>query len=658
MRVAKRLLGLCACAAALAGPLARAAPPAEAFGMLPAQTDVAISPDGRSLAWIDHTAPVARVILFDLGARRVQRSLGVPEFTKLRSIEWADRETLLITVSQTAIKEIGEQDQVEVYRVIAADVAGGVGRMLLMDDSDRRWMPAASMIAVHVPRPKTVVMASADFSATAGHAETGTRLAGHRSDSFWVKSAFEVDTRTGKGTLLERGTQFTDDFVLDREGRVAVREEWDGVRHIYRVLGREGRGWRQLYRRDDGTRLTLAGLSNDGAAVVALGANGGRHIAVWTLPLDGSAPAILIEDPTDDITHVIRNDYTGTVVGAYVSGLKSTIKWIDPGAEERNARVQRAFPGRQVSIDNVSADGERTVVRVQTPSSPPVYYVVDFGAHTADVAGEEYPALSNVALGEVRSLTYAARDGTPIPAFLTLPAAKPDKPVPLIVFPHGGPEERDYLGFDWMPQFLASRGYAVIQPQFRGSTGFGETFRLAGYRQWGGLMQDDVTDAVRAMVEQGIADPARICIVGASYGGYAALAGAAFTPKLYKCAVSISGVSDLPAMMGEVQRWSRDKEYDAVGYWRDSIGVLGDPKLIEKSPIHAVASIEAPILLIHGTDDSVVSMPQSELMARALEAAGKSVRFVRLEGEDHWMSRSADRIRILKELESFLHEHL
>jgi dipeptidyl aminopeptidase/acylaminoacyl peptidase len=187
--------------------------------------------------------------------------------------------------------------------------------------------------------------------------------------------------------------------------------------------------------------------------------------------------------------------------------------------------------------------------------------------------------------------------------------------------------------------------------------GFGDAFREAGYRQWGGLMQDDVTDGVRAMIEQGIADPRRICIVGASYGGYAALAGAAFTPDLYSCAASINGVTDLPALMREVVPIYAVAS-TSLSDWKAHIGAPNDPALSAKSPINSVKSIKIPILIVYGTGDGIVPNEQSERMARALSAAGKSVTIAKLPGEDHWLSRSDTRIQVLRQLDSFLKDHL
>jgi dipeptidyl aminopeptidase/acylaminoacyl peptidase len=265
--------------------------------------------------------------------------------------------------------------------------------------------------------------------------------------------------------------------------------------------------------------------------------------------------------------------------------------------------------------------------------------------------------LVNAPLGEVREFTYKARDGYEIPAFVTLPAGAGDKQLPMVVLPHGGPESRDVRCFDWLAQFLASRGYAVLQPQFRGSTGYGEAHRKAGYRQWGRLMQDDVTDGVKALIEQGIADPKRVCIVGASYGGYAALAGAAFTPELYACAVSINGISNLSAMLNFEEAYA-GKESDSVRYWKDHIGLKTSPEVLSRSPARAATNVRAAVLLLHGVNDSVVPIAQSREMASALKSLGKAHTLIELPGEDHWLSRSDSRTRVLTEMEAFLATHL
>jgi dipeptidyl aminopeptidase/acylaminoacyl peptidase len=619
-------------------------PSAEMFGSMPAESDAVLSPDGRWLAWLDRREAKPRVVMFDVPSRRVQRILAVPESVKLRYLVWNDNETLLVVLSATTESKSSDEVSLEAFRTIAQDVSGGDGRMLPMQAANSHEVnpkiaPLAYLIAARTSSPHSVIMMTPDA----------------------CRCLLAVDTRTGRDSIIRHGNEFTTAWVVDRTGRAVAREDWDWHHHAYRVLAlgaNEVDKPREILRKDDSEHPRLAGLLADGSALVLLAANGRSHQAAWALPLDGSALNLIAEDPNADITRVYTDPYSGAIIGVYLGGSIASVHWLDAVAQRRQDVLDRSFGGRQVHVYGWTEDGTKTLASVETPSSPPVYYLVDFATHRADIAAEEYPALAGVPLGEVKEISYKARDGTAIPAYLTLPASKPSTPVPLIVLPHGGPQARDYLTFDWLTQFIASRGFAVLQPQFRGSIGFGDAFREAGYRQWGGLMQDDVTDGVRAMIEQGIADPQRICIVGASYGGYAALAGAAFTPDLYSCAVSISGVTDLPALMRETVPIYGGALSTSLSDWKAHIGAPNDGNLSAKSPINSVKSIKIPILIIYGTGDGVVPNEQSERMARALKAAGKTVDVAILKGEDHWLSRTETRIQVLKELDAFLGKHL
>jgi dipeptidyl aminopeptidase/acylaminoacyl peptidase len=611
---------------------------------------VVLSPDGHWLAWVDHSEVRPRVVMFDVPGHKVQRMLAVPERSKLRDLVWSDNETLLITVSQTLESQVAARQSRENWLIIAQDVSGGDGRMLPNLGHHKANLAISTMPAVIVrartPKPKTVIM---------------------MSNAVCDNCLIEVNTTTGQYESLKSGTVHTNRWVVDRAGKPIARQDWDWTKSAYRVYAlSSGNDVREILRKDDAHPPRLAGALADDSAVVLLASNGRPHQAAWALPLDGSPLRLLMEDPDADITASYIDPYTGGIIGFYLSGSKTRIHWLDPAAQHRFDVLQRAFPGREVRVYGWTADGTKTLARVERSSSPPVYYLVDFTSHRADIAAEEYPGLNGVPLGELKEITYKARDGTPIPAYLTLPPGNAAGPLPLVVLPHGGPQERDYPGFNWLVQFIASRGYAVLQPQFRGSTGFGEAFERAGYRQWGGLMQDDVTDGVQAMIDQGIADPHRIGIVGASYGGYVALAGAAFTPKLYRCAVSISGVSDIPALMraevpedtmaadGTVWHWVSTAQSD----WKERVGEPTDRSLASRSPINSVASISIPILIVYGTGDAVVPNDQSERMAHALSAAGKSVTVATLGGEDHWLSRTDTRVQVLKELDSFLKTNL
>jgi dipeptidyl aminopeptidase/acylaminoacyl peptidase len=652
-----------ACVAAVLPGLCGAAPapppPAAAFSETLSFSFVALSPDGRTLAVDRVTGDGHKVVLFAVGSSEPLRVLGVGQGDTLRGLGWADARTVLVHVSGT-VRLTGApsaRSTWEFWRTMAASLDGGPSHMLLMDDAVRRRVTGARVLAAGSRLPGRVIMESWDYSAAQQRSSIGTLLSDERRDSGWVSTLFDVDTATGKGRVLERGTPYTIQWLVDPDGTPRARAEWFAEKQEFTVMARDGRGWRPVHQQTGFDWMGLAGTTADGKALVVVGENGTDRSRAWSLPLDGGPPSVLFEDAAADVVGVLVDELTGKAVGFATGGLEPRQHWIDPRRAQQQRVLEKAFPGRDVVVAQRSDDGERVLVAVGSRVHPPVHYLVDFATGRADTLGEAYPGLAGAVLGESRSLNYPARDGASIPAYLTLPPGRPARDLPLVVLPHGGPEARDPAGFDGWAQFLATRGYAVLQPQFRGSTGFGRAHRLAGYGEWGGRMQDDLSDGVRHLVATGVADPARVCIVGASYGGYAALAGAAFTPELYACAVSVNGISDLPTMLGDLRRRGGDQS-DEIGYWKEHIGPATDPRAAQRSPARAAAAVRAPVLLLHGANDTVVPPSQSQLMAKALAEAGMPHRYLSLPGEDHWLSQVATRKRVLEEIETFLDGHL
>jgi dipeptidyl aminopeptidase/acylaminoacyl peptidase len=631
-------------------------PTAEVFGAMPHVSDVTLSPGGTLLAWIQVDAWAAQVVMYDLGAQKAKRVLPAGKGTKPRGLTWVDDDTLLMLVSGIFDVSDSARHRYELWRWVAVDASGGEMRQMLKGERYFDYVTGSELLQTRPAKPKSVYLSTVDFSESDYASGTGTRLRGQRK-SGWARTVLEVDTTTGKATLIQRGNAYTTGWVLDGHDHVVARDEWYADRNQYRLLAADGAGWRELLTQSDGEQLMLVGASADAKSVFALGRRGASHTKVWSIPLDGSPPSVLAEDPDLDAVSARYDGSSAALLEVRFNGIDAPVKWLDKGMGSRFESASRAFPGRQVESYEESRDHTRALVDVGSPSRPLTSYVVDFAKHTAIIAGEEYPALAGVPLGEVSRIQYTARDGTSIPAFQTLPPASSGKNLPLVVLPHGGPNSHDAFGFNWLVQFLATRGYAVLQPQFRGSSGFGEAHERAGDHQWGGLMQDDVTDGVKALIDRGVADPRRICIVGASYGGYAALAGAAFTPDLYACAASIGGISDLPGLLAYVDKQAGE-ESDTHLFWRASIGSAHDANVVARSPARSAMTVRAPILLIHGLDDTVVPITQSELMDRALKLAGKNSVFVKLANEDHWLSRTETRVRVLKELESFLAANL
>lgn len=636
-------------------------PPIEAFGRKPAMIDVDINPAGTRLAWIEDDGKAARIVIHDIATSKALRAITTVAPTKLWSLKWANDETVLVEQSITRTL-IGDQSYTDEWqRWIAVDASGGDNRMLLVDEESRQYVTGAELVRAQTAQPGKIYMSTWDWLSTRFKEQTGSHIETGRKDNGWVHNAYEVDVRSGKSRQIASGTQFTVGWLVDETGTLLVRSDYIPKYDKFSVLVKDGLAWRTIYEVTACDRLSLVSFSTDKKALLSLGrACGEDRAKIWTMPLDGAPMKALFEDAALEVDGAYTDPINGALIGVALGGAEQPSRWLDAQTEKRINGLQRSFGARWVRMVSRSADGQRVVARVEDEAHPPTYYLVDYAAKKADILNEAYPLLAKVKLGTVRNFDYEARDKYQLTAYLTLPPDAVAKNLPLVVMPHGGPESRDDPGFDWLAQFLASRGYAVLQPQFRGSTGFGQKHADAGRQQWGLRMQDDVTDGVQALITQEIADPRRICIVGWSYGGYAALAGAAFNPELYACAVSIAGVSDLPTMLGwDFTKSGSSRESNSVAYWREHIGVAGDPQVIAKSPARAAQAVRAPILLIHGVDDTVVPIAQSRRMARALQQAGKSYELIELPNEDHWMmTSSASRIRTLTELERFLGKYM
>jgi dipeptidyl aminopeptidase/acylaminoacyl peptidase len=565
---------------------ADSAPPSiEAFSHTPGASQVALSPDGTMLAMIEPAAPNYRVVMVRIKDGQRLRSIDVDGNTKLRRLVWADDRTVLMDAS-VALHVLGDnkaREDWEVGRTFALDHDGGKPRTLLMDDDwERSGVTGATLQAIDIGVPGKIAMATWDWSLNRHREQVGTKLHNERRDSGWTYNLYEVDLKSGHGRSLETGTPYTADWLVGPDGKAVARTEWNGETEEFTVLAKRGSGWAPIFERKASETAWLTGLAPDGRAVVVISENGGDRTKAWAVPLDGGAPSVLFEYPEGEIVSAMLDDRTHVVVGYGVSGGDEDVVWADEKRRLQAKALAKAFGGKRIEEIDRSRNGRQVLVKVGTDSEPPIIYLVDFDRGAADIVVETYPGLVGKSLGTVQWISYAARDGASIPAILTVPP---------------------------------------------------------------GMEQDDVTDGAAHLVSTGRADPKRICIMGASYGGYSALAGAAFTPDLYACAISINGVSDLPKMLAIEERRHGD-ESDTNAYWRDHIGAPSDPLVIDRSPARAAANVRAPILLLHGAQDTVVPILQSEVMDKALAEAGKPHKFVKLEGEDHWLSRSSTRQKV------------
>jgi dipeptidyl aminopeptidase/acylaminoacyl peptidase len=628
-------------AAIAVAPWGGAAVPLEVYGRLPALEDVALSPDGSRIAFVstaENTRIVAAVALADrktLGGFRMGEE-------KLRWLAWADSSHLLLETSTTASPWDYIGPEREWHLLSVYDV--GQQRLTTVPDPRRlnEDLPITIAVSGH-PMVRhidghTVLFVPALYA---------QRQALH--------ALIRVDLTTWQERVVLLGSAATQEWMVDAAGEVVAEQDYD----------EEQQRWTLKIRRDRHLEPVLSGeAAIDTPHILGFGPNADTLLMqtleneqpVWRLVSlrDGSVSAPMAE--RKELDFPIEDQRTYRMIGGVRGGDDARFVFFDPTLQQRWNSVIGAFVGDRLRLVSWSDDFSKLVLLVDGPQHGYGYELIDLDSHTAIPVGDVYaggaPSL------EVRRITYAAADGLQIPAYLTLPAGRAEKKLPLIVLPHGGPAAHDVARFDWWAQALANQGYAVLQPNFRGSD-LSRSFLAAGFGQWGRKMQTDLSDGVRYLASQGMIDPTRVCIVGASYGGYAALAAVTLDPGVYRCAVSVAGISDLKRML----EWVNDKHFNRSNYeqryWDRFMGARGpdDPALAEISPIKHIEAVSVPVLLINGRDDTVVPYEQSTVMANALRRARKDVQLVTLQHEDHWLSRSETRLQMLQSLVAFLRAH-
>jgi len=629
--------------------------PAEAFAALPAMESPSISPDGKRLAFITHSADGTYVFVVELDGMQVTTVVQINE-GKTRDVFWANDEALVFTagLTESAAFITGLVETVAPYGIDLSK--GGEVTRLLRDYGrvTRRGGGGATL-------PGMVMFASSGAQLIGFQRSTGRVLYPRVEVPELERSLYSVDPKTDRRTLLDKGTRFTADWVVNEAGEPIVRIDYSQRRDRFTVLVKSDDGWNvALSEITTIPEMSVYGLNDAGELIVRVRPDGGEHFGLYALSTETGriSRRILVNDEYD-VGGARIDPYTNRVVGSGF-GDSGTV-WFDAELAEHQRLLDEAFPGESPVITSWSEDRSRFIVLTESGDRSPAVYLYDAKAPSVDQIGSVYTALGGRELPSRSGYVYVARDGTRIPGYLTRPNDA-DGPTPGILLPHGGPAARDYGGFDWLAHFLASRGYTVLQPNFRGSAGYGQDWEDAGHGGWGiGVMQDDLTDGVANLIEAGLVDPERVCIVGASYGGYAALAGAVFTPELYRCAAAVAPVSDLYDMFDWSERRSGSQS-STVSYWLEAMGGGEEVGLRDRlraaSPAAHVDQVTAPILLIHGRDDSVVPLSQSETMLRTLRSAGKEAELVYLDGEDHWLSVAATRLATLRALEAFLADNL
>jgi len=632
----------CICLTTVTQQAVDAAVPLEVYGRLPTLEDVALSPDGSRIAYVRTTQDARLVAAVSLGDKKMLGGLRVRE-QKLRSVEWADDNHLMIVTSATALPWglMGQETEwhlLQVYDVVSHKTIAVPGSNPFALGDIKMMNVVAGRIMVRHIGGHTVLFVPAVY------VEHRTLLA---------LVSFDLDT--GKEKLISKGSAATRDWLVDANGEVIAQEDYD----------EQSQEWKLKIRRDGHLQDGISGHDAiDIPRVLGFGPTPDTLLIqmiagedpVWRLLSlkDGTLGPPMAERAV--LNSPIEDHFSYRMVGGVRIEDDSRYVFFDPGMQARWDVIVHTFDGAHVRLLSAADGFTKFVVRVDGPKQGFLYELVDLKTHRADALGDVYSG--GAAPLQTRRITYAAADGLQIPAYLTLPRAGSAKNLPLVVLAHGGPAARDTADFNWWAQALADQDYAVLQPNYRGSD-LDHHFLAAGYGEWGRKMQTDLSDGVRYLVKEGIVDPARVCIVGASYGGYAALAGVTLDPGVYRCAVSVAGISDLRRWLDWVDERSLERHSVTQRYWDRFMGVSGpaDPVLDTISPIKHLAAVNVPVLLIHGRDDTVVPYEQSSVIYDAMRREKKDVEFVTLQHEDHWLSRSETRLQMLRASVAFLRAH-
>jgi len=635
---------------------------AAAFGAIETIFDAELSADGNKLVYVGSGAGASTMaVVIDLVSGNVtQATRGDGKPINIGSCNWSANDRLVCRLY--GIERVNGA-LYRVFRTVAMDIDGKnqvfLGQRDTVDQSRKRLNDGRVIDWMNGIDGKVLMQRTYVREATTG------RLTGRNAlDGLGVDL---IDTRTGKATVVERAGENVDDYISDGLGHVRListrtvnDEGYDrGLdTHSFRMVNDSN--WHKLgtYTADRAGGGRGAGIipiaidPRDNVAYVLDKLDGRR--ALYKITLDQSMKRDLVYASTEvDVDGVVKIGRGGRVIGATYTTDRSRVHYFDPDYQKLHEMLSRALPKLPlIDFISASADEQMLVVHASSDVDPGSWYLYDKKKKSLGVISPARPALKGKTLAQVKAISYPAADGTQIPAYLTLPPGITDaKNLPAIVLPHGGPGARDSWGFDWLSQFFAQRGYVVLQPNFRGSGGYGDAwFANNGFRGWKTSV-GDVCDAGRWLVSQGLADASKLGVFGWSYGGYAALQANVLAPDLFKATVAVAPVTDLDLL----------KSKDVLNYANafleaDFIG--SGPHIREGSPAQNAQAFKVPVLMFTGDMNLNVDISQSRFMDKQLRRAGKASELVVYPDLEHNLRDGTARADMLRKSDAFLRKQL
>lgn len=593
-----------------------------------------LSPDGNRILYrqqLGGKSYLTAAVIYDDAKKRI----AMPENVDLRWYRWAGNSKILFSVSAIVDTQIGQRRHTGLY---VTDVTTGetitLGRKTQGFDGDN---------VLYVDPSGTYLLLSMQRSI------------------YDYPGVYRVKLENNEITPLVRKQSQIWTWIADNRGvvRMGLSKIGSTLKIHYRRTAKEKFKLIGKIREKDDLEEALLDIthivSEADEGYVLSNEETGRFALYKFNYLTREVGEMVFGHDENDVTGFSLNDSGTALESVYFTDSRDRVKWLDEDLAAHQRKLDLALPGQEAWIHSKSRDGKRMIVFVTSSTDPGSYYLYEPELNKLAWFASLNNKLDIEKLSKTEYVKYNARDGTKIPAYLTLPKNRPAKNLPLIILPHGGPfGVRDTLDYNTEVQFLANRGYAVLQPNYRGSDSYGEGFYKKGSGEIGRAMQDDLDDGMDWLVARGIADAKRVCIVGASYGGYAALWGVTRNPERYRCAASFAGVTD----------WNKQLKYDGrylksryKREWREEVRGEAAFDLDTVSPARLAAQLERPILLAHGKKDSNVPFSQFKRYRSALEKANKNVDYVIYESEGHGFSDPENEKDWLDKLEAFLNQH-
>lgn len=616
--------------------------PPSAFAQLEGYVGAEMSPDGGSIAYLHPVNERLRIHVFDLESRE---GLRIPAGDEMdyEWLRWANDTTLVFAMSYTGKRGITETLET---RLLAFDIDSGEITQLIKPAQRADNTANSRIVQRDLPPPQLQDNVIDWVPDDPNHILVS--LDEDQDGAFEVR---KVHVGTGDYEIVKESDSGIQNWIVDGEGDIRFGWGYRGA-ELKALLKSTNGEWIRLPKIDWFQHgWTPHGFSDDPSRMIVIGA--GSHETMELRVVDigtGEFDQTLFSNPDYDVEAVVRHPLTGRPAGySYITDQR-VFEYFDTEMDGLQKSLDKALPGKTNRIVSMSADRRQIVFESSGPSDPGAVYIWNRDTRSLGTFGIKMAELDPQSMRPVEPVSFTSEDGLAIPAYLTLPDIDPLAGLPAIVLPHGGPAARDDRSFWFLSQFLASRGYAVLQPNFRGSSGYGVEFENAGQGQWGGLMQDDLTAGAKWLIERGIADKDRICIAGWSYGGYAAAMGLIKTPNLFRCGISVNGVYNLPEIIVDGEK------FVGGAVWTKNIGLAGESAKTV-SPFHQADRIEAPLLLIHAEDDSRVPYSQAKSMHKRLKKNDRPASLIRLPGGGHNLQNSASRTTMLEAIETFLTEN-